>query len=96
MGRKKKKQKNNLDIQVVVLFIISAVLAFLIYGKPGYIGQNIIPYLEYAIGWVEYLLPIAIFAAAVDLACEQDKKETTVKVAQYLIFVLAIDRKSVV
>ena len=90
MGRKKKKQKNNLDIQVVVLFIISAVLAFLIYGKPGYIGQNIIPYLEYAIGWVEYLLPIAIFAAAVDLACEQDKKETTVKVAQYLIFVLAI------
>ena len=37
MGRKKKKQKNNLDIQVVVLFIISAVLAFLIYGKPGYI-----------------------------------------------------------
>ena len=40
MGRRKKrKQRNNLDIQVVLLFIISIVLAILIYGKPGYIGQ---------------------------------------------------------
>ena len=42
MGRKKKKQRNDLDIQVVLLFVVSIVLGFLIYGKPGYIGQNVI------------------------------------------------------
>ena len=91
MGRrKKKKQRSNLDIQVVVLFLISIVLGFLIYGKPGYIGQNVIPKLESAIGWVQYLLPIAIFASAVNLACEEDKRTIFIKVTQYLIMVLAI------
>mgnify|MGYP005773281065 CR=1 FL=1 len=90
MGRRKKKQKNSLDIQVVILFIISIVLGILVYGKPGYIGQNVIPHLEYAIGWIEYLIPIAIFAAAVNLACEEDKKTITIKVIQYFTFVFAI------
>ena len=90
MGRKKKKIQRSLDIQVVVLFIISIVLGILVYGKPGYIGQNIIPQLEYVIGWTSYLLPIAIFAAAIDLACEQDRRTITTKVLQYLIFVVSI------
>ena len=90
MGRKKKKEQRKLDIQVVILFIISIVLGILIYGKPGYIGQNLIPQIEYAIGWTRYLLPIALFFSAVDLACEQDKRTITVKILQYLIFVIAI------
>ena len=90
MGRKKKKEQRKLDIQVVILFIISIVLGILIYGKPGYIGQNLIPQIEYAIGWTRYLLPIALFFSAVDLACEQDKRTITVKILQYLIFVVAI------
>ncbi len=90
MGRKKKKEQRKLDIQVVILFIISIVLGILIYGKPGYIGQNLIPQIEYAIGWTRYLLPIALFFSAVDLACEQDKRTITIKILQYLIFVLAI------
>lgn len=90
MGRKKKKEQRKLDIQVVILFIISIVLGILIYGKPGYIGQNLIPQLEYAIGWTRYLIPIALFFSAVDLACEQDKRTITVKILQYLIFVIAI------
>ena len=90
MERKKKKIQRSLDIQVVVLFIISIVLGILVYGKPGYIGQNIIPQLEYVIGWTSYLLPIAIFAAAIDLACEQDRRTITTKVLQYLIFVVSI------
>ena len=73
-----------------MLFIISIVLGILVYGKPGYIGQNIIPQLEYVIGWTSYLLPIAIFAAAIDLACEQDRRTITTKVLQYLIFVVSI------
>ena len=91
MGRrKKKKQRNNLDIEVVLLFVVSIVLGVLIYGKPGTIGQNLIPQLEYAIGWIEYLIPIAIFAAAVNLACEQDKRTITIKLLQYLSLVIAI------
>lgn len=90
MGRKKKKEQRKLDIQVVILFIISIVLGILIYGKPGYIGQNLIPQIEYAIGWTRYLLPIALFFSAVDLACEQDKRTITIKILQYLIFVVAI------
>ena len=90
MGRRKKKQKNKLNIQVVVLFIISIVLGILIYGKPGYIGQNIIPYVEDALGWIRYLLPVAIFAAAVNLACEPDRRTITTRVIQYLTFVVAI------
>lgn len=90
MGRKKKKEQRKLDIQVVILFIISIVLGILIYGKPGYIGQNLIPQIEYAIGWTRYLLPIALFFSAVDLACEQDKRTITIKILQYLIFVIAI------
>ena len=91
MGRrKKKKQRNNLDIEVVLLFVVSMVLGVLIYGKPGTIGQNVIPQLEYAIGWIEYLIPIAIFAAAVNLACEQDKRTITIKLLQYLSLVIAI------
>ena len=90
MGRRKKKQKNNADIQVVLLFVVSIVLGILIYGKPGYIGQNIMPHLEYAIGWIEYLIPIAIFAAAVNVACEEDKRRIFVKIVQYLALVFAI------
>lgn len=90
MGRRKKKQQKSLDIQVILLFIISIVLGFLIYGKPGYIGENIIPELEKLIGWIQYFIPIAIFASAVDLACEQDKRTVTIKVLQYLALVIAI------
>ena len=90
MGRRKKKQKNILDIEVVVLFLVSIVLGILIYGKPGYIGQNVIPYIQHWLGWISYLIPIAIFAAAVNLACEEDKKTITIKLIQYLILVMAI------
>ena len=60
MGRRKKKQPKSLDIQVILLFIVSIVLGFLIYGKPGYIGENIIPELEKLIGWIQYFIPICI------------------------------------
>ncbi len=91
MGRKTKKQqqRNNLDIQVVVLFIISIVLGILIYCKPGKVGQTLIPQIEHAIGWIQYLIPVAIFAAAVNLACEEDKRTIIIKVIQYLCLVVA-------
>lgn len=90
MGRKKKKQKSNLDLQVAILFIASIVLAILIYGKPGYIGQNVMPQLENAIGWIQYFVPIAISAIAVHLACEEDKRTLGIKIIQYLVLTIAI------
>ena len=65
-------------------------LAILIYGKPGYVGQNIIPHLENAIGWIQYIIPLAIFAAAVQVACEEDKRVIGTKILQYLILTIAI------
>ncbi len=90
MGRKKKKQKSNLDLQVAILFIASIVLAILIYGKPGVIGQNVIPQLENAIGWIQYFVPIAIFTIAVHLACEEDKRTLGIKILQYLTLTVAV------
>ena len=58
--------------------------------KTIYIGQNIIPELDKLIGWTKYLLPIAIFFSAVDLACEKDKKTISIKIMQYVILVIAI------
>ena len=94
MGRRKRKKaqpkKSSLDLEVAILFIVSIVLAILIYGKPGYVGQNIIPHLENAIGWIQYIIPIAIFAAAVQVACEEDKRVIGIKILQYLILTIAI------
>lgn len=92
MGRKKKtkKKKSTLDLEVAILLIASIVLAILIYGKPGYIGQNIIPHLGKAIGWIQFFIPIAIFALAVQIACEEDRRATTTKVIQYLVLTIAV------
>ena len=94
MGRRKRKKtqqkKSSLDLEVAILFIVSIVLAILIYGKPGYVGQNIIPHLENAIGWIQYIIPLAIFAAAVQVACEEDKRVIGTKILQYLILTIAI------
>ena len=94
MGRRKRKKaqpkKSSLDLEVAILFIVSIVLAILIYGKPGYVGQNIIPHLENAIGWIQYIIPLAIFAAAVQVACEEDKRVIGIKILQYLILTIAI------
>ena len=92
MGRRKKskQKKSSLDLEVAILFIVSIVLAILIYGKPGYVGQNIIPHLENAIGWIQYLIPIAIFAAAVQVACEEDRRVIGIKILQYFILTIAI------
>ena len=94
MGRRKRKKaqpkKSSLDLEVAILFVVSIVLAILIYGKPGYVGQNIIPHLENAIGWIQYIIPIAIFAAAVQVACEEDKRVIGIKILQYLILTIAI------
>ena len=94
MGRRKRKKaqpkKSSLDLEVAILFVVSIVLAILIYGKPGYVGQNIIPHLENAIGWIQYIIPLAIFAAAVQVACEEDKRVIGIKILQYLILTIAI------
>ena len=94
MGRRKRKKaqpkKSSLDLEVAILFVVSIVLAILIYGKPGYVGQNIIPHLENAIGWIQYIIPLAIFAAAVQVACEEDKRVIGTKILQYLILTIAI------
>ena len=59
--RSKKKQTDNLNLQVVVLIIFSIVLGVLIYTKAGVVGEYITPFLGGILGPVKYVLPIGIF-----------------------------------
>ena len=93
-GRKpgSKNKKNNCvnkNIQVVMLIILSILLAVLIYGKTGYIGETLSPILGGIIGWIEFIIPIGMFVIAISLAC--DKKDfVSVKIFQLLIFLMCI------
>ena len=45
-GKRKKQETKNIDIQVVLLVVISIILAILIYAKSGSIGENLSPFLR--------------------------------------------------
>ena len=74
--RRKKSSKNESisgDIAVVVLIIVSILLGIIIYGEAGQIGKTLSPILGGILGFIKYLLPIATFASAIYVAC--DNKE---------------------
>ncbi len=48
--RSKKKNRNKIDLQVVVLIVASILLAVLIYAKSGYIGETLSPILGRSYG----------------------------------------------
>ena len=90
-GSKNKKSTNNMskNIYVVLLLILSILLAVLIYGKTGYIGEHLSPILGGIIGWIKYLIPIGIFVIAISMAC--DKKELmSTKIVELVIFLVCI------
>ena len=90
-GSKNKKSTNNMskNIYVVGLLILSILLAVLIYGKTGYIGEHLSPILGGIIGWIKYLIPIGVFVISISMAC--DKKELmSTKIIELLIFLVCI------
>lgn len=91
-GKRTKKQqpKSNIDIQVILLIVISIILAILIYAKSGYIGENLTPFLGGIIGWVKYIIPIGTFAIAIYLISENDKDYLTKKLIQYGLLIISL------
>lgn len=93
MARKKGKRrvkKNNKDLQVVTLLLLSVLSGILIYVKSGYIGETLSPMLGGIIGWIKYIIPIGIFSIAINIACEKDKQYVTSKLIQYCILLICI------
>ena len=91
-GSKNKKSSNtnaSKNIYVVVLIILSILLAVLIYGKTGYIGEHLSPILGGIVGWIEFVIPIGVFVIAISMAC--DKKELmSTKLIELLVFLVCI------
>ena len=91
-GKKKKASKDNeikVDIQIAVLFIISILLAVLIYTKSGFIGQNLNTVLGGLISVCQYVLPIGIFLIAIYLI-KNKKDGLRGKIYQYLALIICI------
>ena len=89
MAKRKKKQDMKSEIWVVSLIIISILLAVLIYGKSGYIGQTLIPVLGGLMGFIKYILPVGIFIVAISIACNK-KDYVFAKLLEYGICLLCI------
>ena len=100
MGRRKKKNSNktsnnkkstglNIDLVVIILFVISILLFILIYGEKGVIGEILSPALSGIIGGTKYLIPIGFMALAICTA-KDDKSYITSKIVQVLVLLSCI------
>lgn len=69
MAKKKKSNKKqvklNTDIKVVLLILIGIILAILIYGNSGYIGNLLNEILGGLLGIFKYIVPIIPFISAI-------------------------------
>ena len=74
---------------VVVLIILSILMAVLIYGKTGYIGEHLSPVLGGIIGWIEFLIPIGVFSIGIAIACDKRDLVST-KIFELAIFLVCI------
>ena len=91
-GRKSNKNKRyeqSKNVYVVLLLILSLLLAVLIYGKTGYIGEHISPFLGGLIGWIKLLIPIGVFAVAISIATNK-KNFISAKLIELLAFLMSV------
>jgi len=94
-GRKpgSKNKKSNYDtrknIYVVFYMILSVLLAVLIYGKAGYIGEHLSPILGGIVGWIKFIIPIGVFAISISIACNK-REVTRTKLFELVLFLICI------
>ena len=87
--RAKKTSKFDINVAVVFMFLISILLAILIYTKSGYIGEHLSPILGGVMGAIKYIIPIGTFLIAIYMTTE-DKDYLVSKLIQYGIFLVCI------
>lgn len=88
-GRRAKKNKIDINVAVVFMFLISILLAILIYTKSGYIGEHLSPILGGIMGAIKYIIPIGTFLIAIYMTTE-DKDYLISKLVQYGIFLVCV------
>ena len=62
---KKKQMKLNTDMKVILLILLGIILAILIYGNSGYVGNFLNEILGGMVGIFKYLVPIVPFISAI-------------------------------
>ena len=72
--KKKSKLKMNIDVEVILLFIIGIITAILIYGKSGYMGSLLNEIFGGIFGLLKYIVPIVPFVWAVYLLSNYKEK----------------------
>ena len=88
---KKKQEQKKLNITVAILIVLSILLAVLIYTKSGYLGQNLSPALGGVLGYIKYLVPIALFVFSLYIAYNKDTKYYLPKIFMFLCILIFID-----
>lgn len=86
---KKKKKGINIDLAVIVMFVVSILLFVLIYGEKGVIGEVLSPALGGTIGVIKYIIPIGFLALTVCIA-KDDRNYITSKLIQYAVLLSCI------
>lgn len=94
MAKRRKKMTNKRiqtrkNISIVMLIILSILLAVLIYGKTGYIGENLTPILGGMIGIIKFAIPIGTFIIAISIASDRKELAST-KLIELLVFLTCL------
>ena len=87
----KKQQQKKLNITVAILIVLSILLAVLIYTKSGYLGQSLSPALGGVLGYIKYLVPVALFAFSLYIAYDKDTKYYLPKIFMFICILVLID-----
>ena len=88
---KKKQEQKKLNIIVAILIVLSILLAVLIYGKSGELGLRLSNVLGGVLGYIKYLVPIAIFALSLYIAYDKDTKYYLPKIFMLICIFVFID-----
>ena len=86
---KKKEIKMNSDIEIVLLFLISIVMAALLYSNSGYMGNLLNDVCGGIFGILKYLVPIIPFTCAIYMASKY-KESILAKVIPTSILLLCL------
>ena len=91
--KRRTTKKSSADFGVIITIIFSILLTVLIYTESGYIGIVLSDFFGGMFGVIKYVLPIGSFAVAIKMACKDDDRYISSKIAQYtllLVFVAVI------
>ena len=88
-GKNKKRSGINIDLAVLVMFVVTILSFVVIYGENGVIGEILSPALGGIIGAIKYVIPIGFLVLTVCIA-KNDRNYITSKFIQYRILLACI------